>query len=88
MGLTDPLEALGLQPGERVRFRRLDRSRWQDGTVHHREKDGSLRVVDGRGAAYAVPVERVEVSRAGPRGAAGWEPLADRAARTEQMRLL
>lgn len=88
MGLSDSVEALGLARGEPVRFRRADRARWQSGTVTRRERDGSIGIVDGRGAAYAIPVERVEVRAEGPRGGEGWEPLADRAARTEQMRLL
>ena len=36
------LEALGLQPGEQVRFRRADRARWQLGTVARLERDLSL----------------------------------------------
>jgi hypothetical protein len=56
--------------------------------VTHRERDGSIGVTDGRGLARSLPVERLEVSCAGPRGARLWEPLVDRASRTEQLRLL
>ena len=82
------MEALGLRPGEQVRFRRTGRARWQVGSATRREKDGSIGIVDGKGAACAIPISRVEVRCDGPRGGHGWEPLADRAARIEQMRLL
>jgi hypothetical protein len=82
------LTILGLKPGERVRWRAQTGSRWQTGVVTHRERDGSIGVTDGRGHARSLAVERLEVACAGPRGARTWEPLADRAARTEQLRLL
>ena len=85
--MTD-LAALGLAPGMRVRFRRRDGERWKAGVVERVEKDGSLGLRDGRGAARAIPLERVEVETTGPRGARTWEPAAERAARTEQLRLL
>ena len=83
----DPLE-LGLRVGERVRFAQPDRARWQTGVVKQIEGDGSIRIVDTKGATRAVRAEHVEVRRTGPRGAKGWEPLLDRAARTEQLNLL
>jgi hypothetical protein len=82
------LEALGLRPGEKVRFRRPDRARWQTGTVRRLERDGSLGLVDGNGASRAVALELVEVRVAGPRGATAWEPLPVRAGRVEQLDLL
>jgi hypothetical protein len=82
------LAQLGLRQGERVRFRRPDRARWQPGTVHRRERDGSVRITDTNGAARAIPIQLVQVRCAGPRGAMGWEPLLDRATRTEQLSLL
>lgn len=85
--MTD-LAALGLAPGMRVRFRRRDGERWKRGTVERVEKDGSLGLRDSRGAARAIPVDLVEVETTGPRGARTWEPAVERAARTEQMRLL
>ena len=82
------LEALGLQHGEQVRFRRADRARWQLGTVHRLERDGSLRVTDADGGARAVPLACIEV-RSPPRrgGALHWEPLADRSSRAVQLTL-
>ena len=82
------LELLGLRVGERVRFRRPDRARWQIGTVRRLERDGSLGVVDADGGWRAVPLDLVEVRAAGRRGAAAWEPLLARAGRTEQLDLL
>ena len=82
------LAQLGLQPGARVRFRRSTSTRWQEAVVERRERDGSVGLRDGRGAARAIPVEAIEVRRRGPRGGVVWEPLADVAARAEQQRLL
>lgn len=82
------LVAIGLRAGERVRFRRRDRERWQEGVVVRREADGSVGLRDAKGAARAIPVECIEVRVFGPRGGRGWEPLTERAARTEQLRLL
>jgi hypothetical protein len=86
--VNEPLEALGLQLGDRVRFRRREGGRWHTGVVRGREADGSLAITDEKGAARALPPDRVEVATPGPRGARGWESVAERAARTEQMRLL
>lgn len=82
------LQALGLAPGLRVRFRRGPTRRWQLGRLERLEADGSLGLRDGRGAARAMPVELVEVETSGPRGARTWEPVAERVARSEQLRLL
>lgn len=82
------LESLGLRPGEKVRFRRPDRARWQTGLVRRLERDGSLGVVDANGASRAVALELVEVPLAGPRGASAWEPLLARAGRSQQLDLL
>ena len=88
-GLTDPaLAELGVSTGDRVRFRRRDTERWKEATVARRESDGSLSVRDSRGGLRALPIEAVEVRTVGPRGGILWEPLAERAARTEQMRLI
>lgn len=81
------LRALGLAPGQRVRFRRRAGERWHEGVATRVEKDGSVGLVDGKGAARAIPVDRLEVCRPGPRGAVRWEPLADVAARDEQLGL-
>lgn len=85
---SDGLAILGLQPGEKVRWRAANGARWHTGRVTHRERDGSIALTDARGLARSLPVERLEVVCAGPRGGAGWEPLCARAARTEQLRLL
>ena len=82
------LAELGLTEGDAIRFRRRDAERWKAGTVARREADGSLGVRDGKGALRALPLDLVEVRTTGPRGGVVWEPLPERAARTEQMRLL
>lgn len=81
------LAALGLTAGERVRWRDRPGGRWREGTVVERERDGSVGVRDGKGASRAFTVDRLEVRTRGPRGARTWEPLAARAARTEQLPL-
>jgi hypothetical protein len=81
------LAALGLTPGEAVRFRRGS-GHWQLGRARNVERDGSLGIVDANGASRSLAIERVEVRVTGRRGGRAWEPLAARAARTEQLRLL
>jgi hypothetical protein len=85
--MTLEVERLGLRVGEHVRFLRADRSRWQDGTVAGVERDGSLAIRDAKGASRAVPLDQVIVRTEGSRGGRHWEPLLDRAARTEQLEL-
>lgn len=82
------LTVLGLRPGELVRFRRDGAVRWHEARVTRRERDGSIGLTDLRGAARAMPVDAIEVRCQGPRGGRAWEPLAARAGRTEQLRLL
>ncbi|MDE3203395.1 MAG: hypothetical protein KGQ66_04135 [Acidobacteriota bacterium] len=79
---------LGLSVGEAVRWRPSGGSRWHNGRVTRRERDGSIGVTDARGSQRSLPVDRLEVRCAGPRGGNGWEPLSERASRTEQLRLL
>lgn len=81
------VERLGLRRGEPVRFRRHDRSRWQDGKVTGLSRDGGLDIADKDGATRTIALDLVLVQAAGPRGARGWEPLLDRATRTEQLSL-
>ena len=81
------LAAFGLAPGEPVRFRRGG-GHWQTGRVRRVERDGSIGITDEKGATRCLPVERVEVRITGRRGSQSWEPLAARAARTEQLRLI
>ncbi len=83
----DGLAPLGLTAGDRVRWRDRKSSRWREGRVIGRERDGSVGVRDGRGASRALRVDRLEVRDRGPRGGVVWEPLPERMARTEQLGL-
>lgn len=76
---------IGLRPGDRVRFRRVEGGAWKEARVERRERDGSVGVRDDRGAARAIPVDRLQVRGTGPRGGAIWEAVADRADREEQL---
>ncbi len=82
------LAELGLTRGDPVRFRRHDGERWKPATVARRERDGSVGLHDQKGASRSIPVDRIEVRTSGPRGGVVWEPLATRAARTEQVPLV
>lgn len=82
------LAELGLAAGDRVRFRRGATGRWHQGRVTRREADGSIGLSDGKGASRAIPVDQCEVRTSGKRGASMWAPVAVRAARTEQLKLL
>lgn len=82
------LVEVGLRPGDRVRFKQREGSAWKEGKVERRERDGSIGVRDERGAARAIPVERLQVRTTGKRGGRVWEPVVDRAARDEQLGLL
>ena len=88
MTTTEGLAILGLCAGEAVRWRPPAGGRWRSGRVTHRERDGSVGVTDARGALRSLPVAVLEVRCSGPRGGRGWEPLTERAGRTEQLRLL
>ncbi len=85
MASADELLSLGLRHGDRVRFRRGDSGRWHEGKAVGVERDGSLAIVDRKGAARAIAVTNIEVRSTGPRGAPCWEPLPERAGRTEQL---
>jgi hypothetical protein len=76
---------VGLRVGDRVRWQRTTGGSWQEATVERRERDGSIGVRDGRGAARAIPLDRLEVKAKGPRGGTVWERVADRAERDEQL---
>ena len=82
------LAEIGIAEGDRVRFRRRDGERWKEAVVSRREADGSVSVRDARGSLRALPLDAIEIRFLGPRGGIVWEPLTERAARTEQMRLL
>jgi len=79
------LVELGLAPGDRVRWRERPAARWSEGKVVGRERDGSVGVRDGNGASRALVPDRLEVRARGPRGGHVWEPVAERAARTDQL---
>jgi hypothetical protein len=81
------LAALGLTPGNRVRWRDRPGGRWREGTVVERERDGSVGVRDRRSGSRSLTIDRLEVRTRGPRGARTWESLTVRAARTEQLPL-
>ena len=84
----DPaLLEIGLRRGDRVRWQRTDGGSWHEGVVERRERDGSVGLRDSRGASRALPLERLQVRAAGPRGGRVWEPVAQRAARDEQLGL-
>lgn len=82
------LVAVGLRPGDRVRFRRREGGSWNEGRVERRERDGSIGVRDERGAARAIPLDRLQVRGTGKRGGVVWEPVTERAGRDEQLGLL
>lgn len=84
----DGLAVLGLRAGDTVRWKPAPGGRWRMGRVGHRERDGSVAVTDGRGLSRSLAVERLEVAGPGRRGSSGWEPLSERAARAQQLRLL
>ena len=88
MSNPEGLAVLGLTVGENVRWRPLQGGRWHNGRVTGRESDGSIGVVDSRGLARSIEVDRLEVTATGARGARTWEPLTDRAGRSEQLKLL
>lgn len=84
--LTDSgLLEVGLRAGDRVRYRRKEGGAWQEGRVERREKDGSIGLRDARGAARALPVDRLQVRTTGKRGGIVWEPVRARADRDEQL---
>lgn len=87
--MSDDLSRLGLRVGDVVRFRKaLTSGRWVEARVVGGERDGSVALRDARGHARSIRPDRLEVRAAGPRGAHRWEPVPERAARDEQLRLL
>lgn len=85
---ADDLTRLGLRKDEPARWKRKANERWSVGRLAGVEADGSIRVIDEKGATMSIPLDRLEVGKTGPRGAAGWEPASTRGARTEQLGLL
>jgi len=87
---SDPpgLAAVALEVGDRVRFRNTATGPWKAAVVIGCERDGSISLRDEKGAFRAIPAERLEVLVRGRRDATRWEPVLERAARTEQLRLI
>lgn len=81
------LRALGLRPGQTVRFRRTAGEHWVEGVILGVEKDASIGVRDADGRFRAVPVPRIEVRVDGPRGGRRWRRVSDVAASVEQLGL-
>jgi hypothetical protein len=79
------LLAVGLRPGDRVRYRKKDGGAWQEARVERRERDGSIGVRDANGAARAIPLDRLQVRGTGKRGGTVWEDVRARADRDEQL---
>lgn len=82
------LLAVGLRPGDKVRFRQREGGAWKPAVVERRERDGSIGVRDERGAARAIDIARLQVRSTGKRGGVVWEPVVERAGRDEQLGLL
>ncbi len=87
MAAPGDLRGLGIEPGQRVRFRCCGGGQWRAGRASAVERDGSIGVVDDKGSSRAIPMERIEVRTTGPRGAPRWEPMTAVAARVEQLGL-
>ena len=82
-----PLETLGIHPGQQVRFRRRAGGHWVQGVAIGIERDGSIGVRDGEGRFRALAVAQLEVRTTGRGRGQRWEPLAEVAARIEQLGL-
>jgi hypothetical protein len=81
------LHRLGLRPGEPVRFRKGEASRWYSGKMSGIAVDGSITVFDANGNARSLRPERVEVRRPGSRGRLTWQTVSDVAITWEQLQL-
>lgn len=71
------LGQLGLEVGDRVRFRRAAGQHWQEAAVEGRERDGSVTLRDSKGASRCIRPELLEVCRV-TRGVTRWEPVTER----------
>ncbi|HWL42747.1 MAG TPA: hypothetical protein VNQ73_07375 [Ilumatobacter sp.] len=79
------LTAIGLRPGEQVRFRRAAGKRREVGRVVRVEADGSITFFDIDGAARSQRPEALEVRRPGSRGRLVWHNVSDVALTWEQL---
>ena len=78
------LDALYLQVGDRVRFRKSSTGRWNEALVEGLSRDGSVAVRDGKGATRSIPAGRLEVKVKTKRGLFQWQPVVGRAERSAQ----
>lgn len=84
--MSDPvLSAIGLHPGEDVRFRRAGAKRPEIGRVVRVEADGSITFFDADGAARSQRPEQLEVRRPGARGRLRWRCVSEVAVTWEQL---
>lgn len=81
------LNAVGLRPGEPIRFRRHDGGRWLVGKVLRVESDGSITLHDPDGAARSLRPEWVQVRRPGSRGRLVWRVVSEVVMTWEQLEL-
>lgn len=81
------LDALGVRPGEPVRFRKAEGGRWFAGKIAGHNADGSMTLYDANGAARSLFPDRIEIQRPGVRGRMVWITLADLATTSEQLML-
>ena len=79
------LAAIGLHPGEPVRFQRGDGRRWEVGRVVRVEHDGSITFYDSDGGARSQRPEILQVRRPGRRGRLTWQTVSDVAVTWEQL---
>ena len=78
------LEALYLQVGDRVRFRKMRAGRWIEALVEGVGRDGSVAVRDPKGATRSLAADRLEVKVKTKRGSFQWQPVVERAERNAQ----
>ncbi len=84
--MADPvLTAIGLRPGELVRFRRAAGKRREVGRVARVEPDGSITFFDTDGAARSQRPEALEVRRPSARGRLAWHTVSEVALTWEQL---
>lgn len=79
------LTAIGLRPGEAIRFRRAAGRRWEVGRVARVEHDGSITLFDSDGGARSQRPEALQVRRPGQRGRLVWCTVSDVAVTWEQL---
>lgn len=79
------LAAIGLRPGEPIRFRRVESRRWEVGRVARVEHDGSITLFDTDGGARSQRPEVLQVQRPGRRGRLVWRTVSDVAVTWEQL---